>query len=111
MEAMYHCKLCKAILIGFRDQMMADGTYKDGLVGLMESGQERQALSVMSVQILPEIVGDKVYQLMDMKGSMMNVQIGSLIIKMFKPRTEFGLNWRFLGGQTCDFPVASYFET
>ena len=62
MVAMFHFKLCKAILIGFRDQLKADGTYKDGFVGLVESGQESEAMAVMSVQIAPEIVDDKVYR-------------------------------------------------
>ena len=43
----------------------------------MESGQERDALAVVSVQIGPEIVDDKVYQLKDKRGSIMNVQINS----------------------------------
>ena len=30
---------------------------------------------------------------------------------MYKHRTELGLNWRFLGTKTCDFPVKSFFET
>ena len=68
MAAIYVFKLCKAILIGFRDQLRADGTYKDGFVGLMESGQEREAMAVMSV-----IVDDKVYRLNDKNRSIMNV--------------------------------------
>ncbi len=39
-----------------------DGTYKDGFVVLMQTGQEREAMAVMSVQIAPEIVNDKVYR-------------------------------------------------
>ena len=80
MAAMYHVKLCKAILVGFRDQLRADGTYKDGLVGLMESGQEREALTLMSVQIAPEVADDTVYQVKDNNGSTMNVQIGSEVV-------------------------------
>ena len=53
MAAMYHFNLRKAILISFRDQLRADGTYKYGFVGLMETGQEREAMAVMSVQIAP----------------------------------------------------------
>ena len=33
--AVYDFKLCKAILVGFRDQLRADGLYKDGLVVLL----------------------------------------------------------------------------
>ena len=50
---MYHFKLCKASLIAFRDQLKADGTYKEGFVGLMQTGQEREAVAVMSVQVAP----------------------------------------------------------
>ena len=74
---MHHFKLCKAILTGFRDQLRADGTYKDGFVGLMESGQEREAMAVMSVPIAPEEGNDRVYQLKDKSGSIMHVQINS----------------------------------
>ena len=74
---MYHFKLCRAILLGFRDQLRADGTYTDGFVGLMESGQERGALTVLPVQIAPEIVDDTVYELKDKNDSIMSVQIGS----------------------------------
>ena len=77
---MYHFKLCKAILTGFRDQLSADGTYTDGFVGLMQAGQEREAMAVMSVQVAPEIVDDKVYRLKDKNGSIMNVQITSEVI-------------------------------
>ena len=62
---MYNFKLRKAILTGFRDQLRADGTYKDGFVGLMETGQERKAMAVMSVQVAPEMGSDRVYQLND----------------------------------------------
>ena len=74
---MYHFKLCKATLTGFGNRLRVDGTYKDGFVGLMESGQEREAMAVMSVQIAPEEGSDRVYQLKDKSGSIMNVQIDS----------------------------------
>ena len=69
-----------AILIGFRDQLRADGTYKDGFVGLMESGQEREAMAVMPAQITLEIVDYTVYTLKDKNGSILNVQIGSGVV-------------------------------
>ena len=80
MAALYHFKLRKAILVGFRYQEKADGTYKDGFVGLTESGQEREAMAVMSVQIAPEVVDDKVYRLKDKNGSIKNVRIGSEVM-------------------------------
>ena len=45
--------------------------------GTHESGQEREAMAVMSVQIAPEEGSDRVYQLKDKSGSIMNVQINS----------------------------------
>ena len=74
---MYHFRLCKAILTGFRDQLRADGTYKDGFAGLVETGKEREAMALMSVQISPEVGSDRVYQLKDKNGSIMNVQNNS----------------------------------
>ena len=74
---MYHIQFCKAILTGFRDQLRADGTYKDGFVGLMETGQQREAIVVMSAEIASEEGTDKVYQLRDKSGSIMNLQIRS----------------------------------
>ena len=67
---MYHFKLCKAILFGIRDQLRADGTYKDGFVGLMESGQERESMAV----------DDMVYGLKDKHGAIMKVQIGADVV-------------------------------
>ena len=43
MAAVYHFKLCRAILVGFRDQLRKDGTYTDGYVGLLESRTESVA--------------------------------------------------------------------
>ena len=36
MVAIYHSKLCQAILVGFRRQLKADGICKDSFVGMME---------------------------------------------------------------------------
>ena len=41
MAAVYHFKLCRAILVGFRNQLRKDGVSKDGFVGMLESGMER----------------------------------------------------------------------
>ena len=41
MAAIYHFKLCRAILVGFRRQLQADGICKDGYIGLLEAGQEK----------------------------------------------------------------------
>ena len=46
MAAVYHFKLCRAILVGFRDQLRKDGTCTHGFVGLLESRTERETLPV-----------------------------------------------------------------
>ena len=40
MAAIYHLKLRRVILVGFRRQLKADGICKDGAVGMLEAGQE-----------------------------------------------------------------------
>ena len=61
MAAIYHFKLCRAILMGFRDQLRKDGTYVDGFVGLLESRAEREQLPV--------------YKLTDVDGAIFHVQV------------------------------------
>ena len=61
MAAMYHFKLCRAILVGFRDQLRKDGTYVDGFVGMLESKMESERLPV--------------YKLTDVDGSIYHVQV------------------------------------
>ena len=39
--AAYEYKLCRAILTGFRDQLRADGLYKDGFIGMLEEQGDR----------------------------------------------------------------------
>ena len=48
--AVYDFKLCRAILVGFRDQLRADGLYKDGFMGMLEDRGERpDALPVLQL--------------------------------------------------------------
>ena len=61
MAAVYHFKLCRAILVGFRDQLRKDGTYVDGFVGLLESRTVREKLPV--------------YKLTDVDGAVLHVQV------------------------------------
>ena len=42
MAAVYSFKLCRAILVGFRNQLRADGKFEDGFVGIMESFDREQ---------------------------------------------------------------------
>ena len=46
MAAMYHFKLCRAILVGFRNQLRKDGTYTDGFVGMLETGSGREQMQL-----------------------------------------------------------------
>ena len=48
MAAVYHFKLCRAILVGFRRQLQKDGICKDGFIGMMEKDLEPQQLSIVS---------------------------------------------------------------
>ena len=41
MAAIYHFKLCRAILVGFRRQLKADGICKEGFVGMLAAGKEK----------------------------------------------------------------------
>ncbi len=40
MAALYHFKLCRAILVGFRNQLKKDGVCKEGFVGMLEACSE-----------------------------------------------------------------------
>ena len=64
MAAIYHFKLCRAILVGFRRQLKVDGICKDGYVGMMEAEPIVPLLHVGSCdQILDvEIDGGVVYR-------------------------------------------------
>ena len=44
MAALYHLKLCRAILVGFRNQLRADGVCRDGFVSMLQAGQEREEI-------------------------------------------------------------------
>ena len=47
MAAVYHFKLCRAIFVGFRRQRQRDGICKDGFVGMLDAGLERESLPVL----------------------------------------------------------------
>merc|ERR1712091_623057 len=46
LAAVYDFKLCRAILVGFRDQLRSDGLFEDGFVGLMEGRCETELVPV-----------------------------------------------------------------
>ena len=48
MAAVYHFKLCPAILVGFQRQLQKDGVCKDGFIDMMEKDPESQQLAVLS---------------------------------------------------------------
>ena len=81
MAAVYHFKLCRAILVGFRNQLRCDGTYKDGFVGMLEAGQEQETLPGNC-----GFVGlcDSVYRLRGDSGEVMKVQIEHEQVAVFR---------------------------
>ena len=60
MAAIYHFKLCRAILVGFRRQLQADGKCKDGFVGLVEPELEDNMSRVLPVLTVSDKRGNKV---------------------------------------------------
>ena len=61
MAAVYHFKLCRAILVGFRRQLQRDGNCKDGFIGIHEAEMEADPMLT--------------YLLKDTDGEVMKVQI------------------------------------
>ena len=61
MAAVYDFKLCRAILVGFRDQLRHDGLCKHGFIGMMEDSCETELVPI--------------YHLTDTDGSVLKVQI------------------------------------
>ena len=61
MAAVYHFKLCRAILVGFRNQLRVDGKYKDGFIGILEDSMEQEEIET--------------YRLKDPSGEILQVQI------------------------------------
>ena len=67
MAAVYHFKLCRAILVGFRNQLRKDGTCKDGFVVVLGSS--------FKGDLPPEPVPiHLVYELKAKDGEILNVQ-------------------------------------
>ena len=65
MAALYHFKLCRAILVAFRNQLWKDGTCKDGFVGMLHAGLEQEEV--------PATV--PCYHLTNGRGQVLKVQI------------------------------------
>ena len=75
---MYHFNLCRAILVGFRNQMKRDGFYRGGFVGMLKGGQEQEDLPKyvpMSLLTVKEVEELPVHQITDAKGYVLNVRI------------------------------------
>ena len=80
MAAMYHFKLCRAILVGFRNQLKHDGKCKDGFIGMLDSNLEgtdaAAQFPLYSIQHAGEVYnvqidGDTVYR-DDLTGQMLD---------------------------------------
>ena len=69
--AVYDFKLCRAILMGFRDQLRVDGLYKDGFIGMLEDRGDKPDL--VPVYHLDECDGRSVerFRLMAVRFSVM----------------------------------------
>ena len=65
MVAVYHFKLCRAIIVGVRNKSRKDGVCKDGFIGMLESGTEKQEVPA----VLPCL------HLTNDKGSILKVQV------------------------------------
>ena len=65
MAAVYHFKLCRAILVGFRNQLRKDGVSKDGFTCMLEAKMEKQEVPV----------GLQCFHLTNDKGSILKVQV------------------------------------
>ena len=65
MVAVCRFKLCRAILVGFRNQLRKDGVCRDGFIGMLESGMEKHEVLV----VLP------CCRLTNDKGSILKVQV------------------------------------
>ena len=63
MAAVYHFKLCSAILVGFRKQLQKDGNCQDGFIGILEAGLGRGERET------------ELYELRGHDGEIMNVHI------------------------------------
>ena len=44
--AIYHFKLCRAILMGFKNQMRRGGVCREGFVGTLNAGLEKQSMAL-----------------------------------------------------------------
>ena len=56
---MYHFKLCRAILVGFKRQLQCDGICKDGFVGLLDARMEKtEVLPLLHVDL-----GSQLYEI------------------------------------------------
>ena len=64
MAAVYDFKLCRAILVGFRNHLRADGMYKDGFVGMLEERKVPEELPILPI-----------LQLTASDGAVLNVRI------------------------------------
>ena len=49
MAALYHFKLCRAILVGFRNQLKKDGMCQEGYVGMLEREETPELLSCFNL--------------------------------------------------------------
>ena len=78
MAAVYHFKLCRAILVGFRKQLQKDGLCRDGFVGMLEKTESvplvwpcRMFSSKHGEVLKIQVEGDQTYR-DDLTGQLLN---------------------------------------
>ena len=59
MAAIYHFELCRAILVGCRRRLKADGVCTDGFIGMLEAGQEQTEV-MPTLPLLRVGLGDQI---------------------------------------------------
>ena len=84
MAAVYHFKLCRAILVGFRKQLQNNGICRDGFVGMLEKTEDVPPVLPLLVfsnkkdEVLKvQVEGDQVFR-DDLTGQLLNPELVKL---------------------------------
>ena len=84
MAAVYHFKLCRAIVVGLWNQLPEDGVCKDGFISMLESGMEKREVPA----VVPRL------HLTNDKGSILKVQIeGDKVFLDDRPENCWTRSW------------------
>ena len=84
MAALYHFKLCRAIVVGLWNQLRKDGVSKNGFISMLESGMENREVPA----VVPR------FHLTNDKGSILKVQIeGDKVFLDDRPENCWTRSW------------------